>query len=82
MAQVLGAMGIRETDSIVIAGDAESSWGGEGWIAWMLTWMGHKGEISLLSGGTRAWKLEGGTMVNTSENNAPTRYRAELEPSV
>ncbi len=51
----LGKMGINSQTPIAIYGDADSSWGGEGWACWVLTWMGHQGPIRLLDGGIQAW---------------------------
>ncbi len=56
LANKLGNAGINENSPIVIYGDADTSWGGEGWNIWMLKWLGHKGQIKLLSGGIQEWK--------------------------
>ncbi len=58
MAAALSAMGIRETDEIVVYADADKSWGGEGWVCWALSWLGHRGGIRLLEGGIAAWEKE------------------------
>ncbi|VVS92624.1 sulfurtransferase [Desulfoluna spongiiphila] len=55
MAVALGALGIQATSPIVITGDADDSWGGEGWIAWFLEWIGHQGPVYLLDGGMPGW---------------------------
>lgn len=52
----LGLKGISETTHVVVYGDADSSWGGEGWVCWVLTWLGHRGVIQLLDGGFQSWK--------------------------
>jgi thiosulfate/3-mercaptopyruvate sulfurtransferase len=52
-------MGISEGSTIVVYGDADSSWGGEGWVLWVLDYLGHKGKLLLLNGGIRAWVKEG-----------------------
>lgn len=59
LAAELGRMGISETSKIVIYGDADTSWGGEGWGAWVLTWLGHQGPVRILEGGISAWKEAG-----------------------
>jgi len=56
LAEHLGRMGINENSSIVIYGDADTSWGGEGWNFWLFNWLGHKGSIRLLYGGIQEWK--------------------------
>lgn len=55
IADSLGAMGIDSQTPIVVYGDADTSWGGEGWACWVLSWLGHSGPVRLLDGGTRAW---------------------------
>lgn len=67
MAQALGNLGISDKSDVVVYGDADESWGGEGWVCWMLSWIGHKGEVRLLEGGIQAWKRNSFTLV-TSEH--------------
>jgi len=55
MAAALGAMGISKTTAITVYGDANKSWGGEGWVCCVLTWLGHEGPVRLLNGGIQAW---------------------------
>jgi len=55
LASMLEKMGINRQSRVVVYGDSESSWGGEGWIAWMFAWLGHEGPIRLLNGGIQAW---------------------------
>lgn len=59
LAALLGAMGISERTPLVICGDADKSWGGEGYDAWLFSWLGHKGAIRLLNGGIQAWRGAG-----------------------
>jgi thiosulfate/3-mercaptopyruvate sulfurtransferase len=59
LAATLGRMGIQETMPVVIYGDADKSWGGEGWGVWVLSWLGHKGPIRLLNGGIQSWQKKG-----------------------
>ena len=60
LAGALSAMGIDENMPLVVYGDADKSWGGEGWTCWVLSWLGHKGPIRLLAGGIRAWRDQKG----------------------
>lgn len=55
MAQALGKLGISAQSPVVIYGDADQSWGGEGWGCWMFAWIGHQGTVKLLNGGIQAW---------------------------
>jgi thiosulfate/3-mercaptopyruvate sulfurtransferase len=59
IAGALGKMGIDENAPIAIYGDADKSWGGEGWACWVLAWLGHKGPIRLLAGGIQSWRAQG-----------------------
>ncbi len=56
MAAALGEMGIDEKTPVVIYGDADTSWGGEGWAVWVFAWMGHTEPVRILNGGIEAWK--------------------------
>jgi len=67
IAKALGAMGIDENTPIVVYGDADKSWGGEGWTCWVLSWLGHKGPIRLLNGGVQAWKNGGFSLIQGDE---------------
>ena len=55
LAKKLGMSGISEISAVAVYGDTDSSWGGEGWVVWMLSFMGHKGDIRLLEGGVDGW---------------------------
>lgn len=67
MAAGLSRLGIDETTRVVVYGDADKSWGGEGWACWALAWTGHRGPIRLLDGGIQAWEAGGGL----TDSNAP-----------
>ena len=84
LAAVFGAMGIDENTPVVAYGDADTSWGGEGWICWVLAWMGHKGPVRLLSGGIAAWEGAGYPVEATSQTLAkPIRsYEVDVNPEV
>lgn len=76
LAKRLGLMGIDEHSRLVVYGDADSSWGGEGWVCWLLRELGHIGEIDLLDGGVQAWrKLYGELSVAAPIIVTPTSYR-------
>jgi len=77
----LGRMGISETSPIVFYGDADTSWGGEGWGVWVAAWLGHKGPVRILTGGILAWE-QAGLLVekeNPKETLAAT-YRVNVQP--
>ena len=83
LAAALGERGIRNTDAIVVYGDADSSWGGEGWVVWMLAWLGHQGPVYYLDGGIGAWQSIGQPMNNTAEKiRTPAAYALKLQPQV
>jgi thiosulfate/3-mercaptopyruvate sulfurtransferase len=81
MAEALGAMGIDEKTPVTVYGDADKSWGGEGWAVWMLAWLGHKGPIRLLNGGIQAWRAGGLPLQNGDEkySGRSARYRYVLQ---
>lgn len=58
LASALAALGIDEKSGVVVYGDADKSWGGEGWDVWVLSWLGHRGQIRLLNGGIQAWRSQ------------------------
>ena len=82
MAQALGLLGANESSAIVITGDADDSWGGEGWIAWTLEWIGHKGPVFLLDGGVPGWKKKGLPLKTTSALPHQTRYTPSPDPTL
>jgi thiosulfate/3-mercaptopyruvate sulfurtransferase len=84
LAQILGALGIDENTPVVVYGDADKSWGGEGWDAWVLSWLGHKGPIRLLNGGIQAWRAQGLPLVKGPEKKAVNKaeYRFNLKPEL
>jgi thiosulfate/3-mercaptopyruvate sulfurtransferase len=82
--QALGALGIGENTPVVVYGDADKSWGGEGWDAWVLSWLGHTGPIRLLNGGIQSWRSQGFPLVKGPEKKAISRadYRVGLKPEL
>lgn len=67
MAQALGQLGIDTTTDVLIYADADTSWGGEGWAAWVLAWLGHRGTVYILDGGIQTWQ-EAGLALEQGEN--------------
>lgn len=72
LAEKLGAMGINEQAKIVLYGDADTSWGSEGWGLWMLVWLGHQGPVRFLDGGINSWQQAGLPM---EKGKAPGRKK-------
>lgn len=70
LAQALGQLGIDQTTEVLIYADADTSWGGEGWVAWMLAWLGHQGRVYILDGGIQAWQ-ENGLALEDGDNTCP-----------
>ena len=68
MAAALGNLGISENSAILVYGDADSSWGGEGWVCWILAYLGHKGPVRLLDGGFFRWRKEKFPVSKDAEN--------------
>lgn len=57
-AAAFARLGIDEKAALVIYGDADKSWGSEGFSVWLFSWLGHKGPVRLLNGGIQAWKSQ------------------------
>lgn len=83
LVKVLGKIGISEESTVVAYGDADSSWGGEGWILWVLDYLGHKGRLLLLNGGINAWLKAGFPLKSGREEcHRPAKYSLQLRPEV
>jgi thiosulfate/3-mercaptopyruvate sulfurtransferase len=84
LAAALARLGIDERTPVAVYGDADRSWGGEGWDIWVLSWLGHKGPIRLLQGGVQAWRSENLPLVRGAENGpvAKPRYVVNLKPEI
>lgn len=84
LADTLGALGISERTPVVVYGDADSSWGGEGWVVWLLKWLGHKGDIRLLNGGIQAWRAANLPLRSGAESYIGPRlkYQVALQPQL
>lgn len=83
LAEALGKIGINEHTSLVVYGDADTSWGGEGWAAWVFAWIGHQGKVRLLNGGIQAWVDKGLGVKTGAEhlNDAKSVYHQQVQPS-
>lgn len=82
LAAILGGLGISEKTPLVIYGDADKSWGGEGYDAWLFSWLGHKGPIRLLNGGIQSWRSAGLSLFQGGESRQArkVRYQPQLKP--
>jgi len=82
LAQALGEKGIGTTTDILIYADADTSWGGEGWAAWILAWLGHQGTVYILDGGIQTWQEVGLALKQgedrCSETAKTQRYEVNL----
>jgi thiosulfate/3-mercaptopyruvate sulfurtransferase len=78
----LAALGIDEKSPVVVYGDADKSWGSEGYDVWLLSWLGHKGPIRLLNGGIQAWRSLNLPLTRGPERPAAkkARYQVNLQP--
>ncbi|HHL40692.1 MAG TPA: hypothetical protein ENJ37_09320 [Deltaproteobacteria bacterium] len=86
LAARLGAMGIDEDTPVAVYGDADRSWGGEGWVIWVLASMGHRAPLRLVDGGVSAWRAAGGELTTAApaaglEKSYTVRPRVELDIS-
>lgn len=79
-AKKLATMGITPQSTLLVYGDADSSWGGEGWLAWALAWLGHQGAVYLLDGGIQAWQQEGLPVNNHTPQLVAKSDRVDYQP--
>ncbi|MFN8548783.1 MAG: rhodanese-like domain-containing protein [Candidatus Eisenbacteria bacterium] len=82
LAKAFGELGLTEGSAVLVYGDADQSWGGEGWTAWLLAWMGHQGPIRLLDGGIAAWREAKLPLVTDEAKPAPLTYRPGARPEL
>jgi thiosulfate/3-mercaptopyruvate sulfurtransferase len=84
LAAALGSMGVDEKTPVVIYGDAEKSWGGEGWDFWALSWIGHKGPLRVLAGGIQSWRGHKYPVTTDEQKGARPRavYKFALNPQI
>lgn len=82
LAAALAGMGIDEKSPVVVYGDADKSWGGEGYAVWLLSWLGHRGQLRLLNGGIQAWRSQNLPLARGAERAAArkVRYQVDLKP--
>ncbi|GFO61337.1 hypothetical protein GMST_36620 [Geomonas silvestris] len=80
LAQALSGLGIDEKTPLVIYGDADKSWGSEGYDAWLFSWLGHKGPIRLLNGGIQAWNGSSFPLVKGSERQQARKVHYQADP--
>jgi thiosulfate/3-mercaptopyruvate sulfurtransferase len=82
LAVALAGLGIDEKSQVVVYGDADKSWGSEGYDVWLLSWLGHKGPVRLLNGGIQAWRTQNLPLAEGAEKPAAkkARYQVDLKP--
>lgn len=80
MAARLGSMGMNEQSAVAIYGDADTSWGGEGWLAWLFDYLGHQGPVMVLDGGIQAWKKRK-LPLRSAKNHKPKRPVKTYQPT-
>lgn len=82
LADALAGLGIDEKTPVVVYGDADRSWGSEGYTVWLLSWLGHKGPVRLLNGGIQSWRANAFSLTAGPEKPAArkTSYKVELKP--
>jgi thiosulfate/3-mercaptopyruvate sulfurtransferase len=78
-AAAFAKLGIDEKTPLVIYGDADKSWGSEGFSAWLFTWLGHKGPVRLLNGGIQAWKSQNLPLAQGAEKPAVAKARYQVD---
>jgi thiosulfate/3-mercaptopyruvate sulfurtransferase len=81
LAAALAGLGIDEKTPVAVYGDADKSWGSEGYTVWLLSWLGHKGPLRLLNGGIQAWRTNNFPLLSGQEKPAARKagYKVELK---
>ncbi len=79
LAVAFAKLGIDEKIALVVYGDADKSWGSEGYAAWLLTWLGHKGPVRLLNGGIQSWRTQHLPVTKGQEKPAAAKVRYQLD---
>jgi thiosulfate/3-mercaptopyruvate sulfurtransferase len=84
LAQALAKMGIHPHKPVAVYGDADTSWGGEGWVCWSLSWIGHKGPVRVVAGGIQAWEEKGFSLKSGPETfrGEPPVYPVQVQDSL
>lgn len=79
LAVAFARLGIDEKTPLVVYGDADKSWGGEGYNAWLFTWLGHKAPVRLLNGGIQAWRAQTLPLNKGAEKPAVPKARYQVD---
>ena len=79
LAAAFARLGIDEKTPLVIYGDADKSWGSEGFSVWLFTWLGHKAPVRLLNGGIQAWRAQNLPLVTDVEKPAASKARYQYD---
>lgn len=82
LARALGELGLTASSAVAVYGDADGSWGGEGWTVWLLAWMGHQGPIRLLDGGIAAWNEVKLPLETSIAKPVPQTYQSTPRPEL
>ena len=84
LAAAFGQIGMVEDTPVVVYGDGDKSMGGEGWITWVLLWLGHEGPIRVAAGGIQSWKGLGYPVATGPESSTrpASVYRVRLRPRI
>jgi len=82
LAVALASLGIDEKTIVAVYGDADKSWGSEGYAAWLLAWLGHKAPIMILNGGVQAWRNQSLPLVKKPGKPTAKKglYQINLQP--
>nr|MCU0600828.1 rhodanese-like domain-containing protein [Desulfobacterales bacterium] len=83
LAKALGSLGVSHMDAVLVYGDADTSWGGEGWMVWLLAWLGHQGPVYFLDGGIQSWReTKQPVSSDAGRKRSSVEYQVNLQPQV
>jgi thiosulfate/3-mercaptopyruvate sulfurtransferase len=77
----VGALGISQDRRVVVYADPFESWGDEGRIYWMLSYLGHP-LVQVLDGGWFKWKRENRRVERGPSKAAPAEFKARVNPDL
>jgi thiosulfate/3-mercaptopyruvate sulfurtransferase len=83
LAKALGSLGVSHMDAVLVYGDGDTSWGGEGWMVWLLAWLGHQGPVYFLDGGIQSWReTKQPVSSDAGRKRSSVEYQVNLQPQV
>jgi len=77
----VGELGISQNHRVVVYADPFESWGDDGRIYWMLSYLCHPA-VQILDGGWFKWKQEGRRIERGPGKSTPVEFKARVNPAL